>query len=316
MIRSALTGIILISLPVLGWAQCCSPGNPVGGTANLSIVDKYKLRTNTFFRFGYSEGYYEGSAKSNFQYVDNASYNYAGSILTYGLLNKLNAEVELGYYFNRTQNYAFTPSFSLQGYGLNDGVFSIKYNLYKNADKELEFTGALGTKIPFRDKPQEVDNVELPVDVQPSGMAFGFVAQTFLYKGFIAKGLHLFLLNRYENGFENPNQYRFGQTFFTSFFVSKSLNHNWSFILQVRDEWRGQDQRYGQKIASSGGHLLFIAPQLNYNIRQKWNLSLLADIPVYRYYNGTQLGSKYAVSLLVTKEFDLSKKKSSNAMVN
>lgn len=77
--------ILLISSGVT-LAQCCSPGNPVGGTANLSIVSKNSLRMNTYFRRGYADTYYQGSDKSSFQFVDNASYNYVGTILTYGLL--------------------------------------------------------------------------------------------------------------------------------------------------------------------------------------------------------------------------------------
>lgn len=289
------------------FAQCCSPGNPVGGTANLSIVSKYTLRMNTYFRHSYADTYYEGSNKSSFQFVDNASYNFLGTILTYGLLNKLNIEAELGYFFNKTQEYNLgNVSYTLKGYGLNDGVFSLKYNFYKSTTRELEFTGALGAKIPLRQNPQQVNHVELPIDVQPSGMAFGIVAQAFLYKGFISKGLHLFLLNRYENPFENPQQYQYGQVVYSSIFISKSLTSNWSVIAQFRHEWRDADKRFGEQVPSSGGNIVFIAPQVNYNIRQKWNLSVLTDIPVHRNYAGTQLSPKYAIAFLVSREFNFS----------
>lgn len=301
-------GIFLISSGVT-LAQCCSPGNPVGGTANLSIVSKHTLRMNTYFRQGYADTYYKGSDKSGFQFVDNASYNFLGTILTYGLLNKLNIEAELGYFFNKTQKYNLNNvDYSLKGSGLNDGVFSLKYNFYKSTTRELEFTGALGAKIPLRQNPQNVNNVELPIDVQPSSMAFGIVAQAFLYKGFISKGLHLFLLNRYENPFENPQQYQYGQVFYSSIFISKALTSNWSVIAQFRHEWRGADKRFGKQVPSSGGNILFIAPQVSYAIQQKWNLSVLADIPVYRNYQGTQLSPKYAIAFLVSREFDFSRK--------
>ena len=293
-------------------AQCCSPGNPVGGTANLSIVPKQKLRMNTYFRYGYADTYFEGSSKSDFLFVENASYNFLGTILTYGLVDKLNVEVELGYYFNLTQNYDINATkYTLEGFGLRDGVISFKYNFYKNASKELEFTAGLGTKIPFRKNPQTANNVELPIDVQSSDMAYGIVAQTFLYKGFIANGLHLFLLNRYENTFENTQEYRYGQALYTSLFVSKALTTHWSLIIQVRDEWRDADQRFGQSIPSSGGNTLFVAPQINYNVLQKWNVSVLADIPVFRYYQGTQLSPKYAFSIQLSREFDFSNNKNS-----
>ena len=117
-----------------------------------------------------------------------------------------------------------------------------------------------------------------------------------------------FLLNRYENTFENPQEYRYGQALYTSLFVSKALTTHWSLIIQFRDEWRESDQRFGQSVPSSGGSTLFVAPQINYNALQKWNLSVLADIPFYRNYEGIQLSPKYAFSILLSREFDFSNK--------
>ena len=94
-------------------------------------------------------------------------------------------------------------------------------------------------------------------------------------------------------------------------FVSKALTTHWSLIIQVRDEWRESDQRFGQSVPSSGGNIVFVAPQINYNVLQKWNISVLADIPIFRYYQGTQLSPKYAFSVLLSKEFDFSKKSKS-----
>ncbi|MFQ5334945.1 MAG: hypothetical protein ACE5DN_02605 [Flavobacteriales bacterium] len=54
--------------------------------------------------------------------------------------------------------------------------------------------------------------------------------------------------------------------------------------------------------------ILFLVPQINCNIRQKWNVSLLADMPVYKKYNGTQLAGKYALSIIIVRDLVLGNK--------
>lgn len=287
------------------YAQCCSPGNPVGGTANLSIVEPFQLRTNTYYRFGYSNQYYNENKPSEFNFIDNASYSYIGNILTFGIVKKLNFEAELGYYFSKRQEYNLNPKYILESNGLNDGVFSLKYNFYKNAEKEWEFTLSSGVKIPFRQNPLIVDNVTLPIDIQPSMLSYGFVFQSFLYKGFIKNGWHLFLLNRFETYNENTINYKYGNAFYHSLFISKSLNNHFSILLQLRNEIKSKDKRFNQLVSSSGSFVFYSAPQLIYNIKNKWYLSFIYDFPFYKYYNGTHLTNKYSLSFNISRTFDL-----------
>lgn len=287
------------------FSQCCSPGNPVGGTTNIGILDKKAFRVISFYRYSESSGYWQGNKKSDFNFVKNANFNYAGMVLAYGLLNKLTLETELGYYINKSQTYNIEPSYTNRGYGLNNGVFSIKYNLVSKTEKPFEWTAGLGAKFPFTNQYQIVNNVELPRDVQPSTHAFGVVAQSFLYKGFPEKGLRLFFINRYEGNYPDQQRFKFGNSFLSSFFIAKRINEsNWAVIVQARHEFRTKDVRdAGTNINSSGGNLIFVAPQINYTIAKKWNISFLADLPVYRNYNGTQLGNKFAFAFYLSKDF-------------
>lgn len=307
--------VVLIGFIFQGTAfsQCCSPGNPVGGTTNIGVIDKGALRLISFYRYSESSGYWQGSKKSDFSFVKNSKYNYAGIVLGYGLLNKLTIETELGYFISKSQTYNIEPSFTSKGFGFNNAVLSLKYNLISKSEKPFEWTVGLGGKIPFTTNYKIVNNIELPRDVQPSTHAFGIVAQSFLYKGFPEKGLRLFFTNRYELNYPDIKKFKYGNALFNSFFVAKRIKQsNWTVIAQVRYQFLAKDITNancascfatGSYINSSGGHLVYIAPQINYTIAKKWNLSVLADIPVYRYYNGTQLGNKFAVALYLSRDF-------------
>ncbi len=308
--------IILFMSINSSYGQCCSAGNPVGGTTNIGILDSGTVRLITFYRYSQSSGYWEGMRKSDFYFVKNADFNFGGLVLAYGLDNKLTIETELGYYFNKSQTYNVTPEFTNKGFGLSNAVVSLKQNLISKTEKPFEWTVALGVKFPFKTEYQIVDNVELPRDVQSSTSTYGIVAQSFLYKGIPSRSMKLFLSNRFESNTQDVKKFRYGNSLINSLFVTKQINNSdWTAIIQVRHEYRTKDIKNiiennylgflttGQVVNSSGGHLTFVAPQINYTVAQKWNISLLADIPIFRYYNGIQLGNKYSFAVYLSRDF-------------
>ncbi len=315
--RFLFVGFMSLIFQGAAFSQCCSPGNPAGGTTNLGILDKKSFRMISFYQYSFSEGYWEGNKKSGFSFVKNASHNYAGFVLGYGLLNKLTFETELGYFINRSQTYNIKPAFTNTGFGFNNAYTSLKYNLISKTETLLEWTIGAGAKVPFTRKYQMVNNSELPKDVQPSTHAFGTIAQSFLYKGFSMDKIKIFLINRFETNAPDSKNFKFGNLLISSLFLTKQIGKsNFTAILQARHEYRTKDISNvnnagfagyfatGTYVNSSGGQLVFIAPQINYSIAKKWNLSLLADFPVYRYYNGTQLGNKFAFAIYLSRDIE------------
>lgn len=288
-------------------AQCCS-ANPVAGTINVGVLNKKSARVISYYRHSYSDTYFHDNMRSDLNLIT-ANYNYIGSIVSYGITSKVTAETELGYFINKSEEFNIEPPFTLKGLGFNNAIISLKYPIYKKTELEIEFTAAAGIKFPFTKEHRVIDGVRLPQAVQSSTGAYGTVGQLMFYKGYVSKGLGFFFIHRFETNGTNTVEYKFGNSYITSFFVSKSLNNQWAGILQIRNENRARDIRDNKIVEVSGGYLLFVATQINYTIAQKWNISLLADIPVYRYYNGTQLGNKYAFAVTLMKDFDFSSKK-------
>lgn len=298
--------ILLLTVCIILWiksiSQCCTV-NPVAGSTNVGILNKKSFRTILYYRYSFSDTYFEGSRRVDFKAVKYSNYNYIGNIFAYGLTHKITLEAELGYFINKSEEINTEPAYTLKARGFNNSAISAKYPFYKNTEKEIEITAALGAKIPFNTKPLEVDGVQLPQTIHPSTGTYGGVAQLFFYKGYAKQGLRFFLLHRFETNATNKIEYQFGNSFSTSLFCSKNINHFWTGILQIRNENRARDRREGEVIQASGGYLVFVSPQINYTIAQKWNVSLLSDIPVYRFYYGTQMSNKYALALNITGDF-------------
>lgn len=296
-------------------AQCfASAGNPVGGAANMGVMDKHSLRVMAFYRYHFASDWFSGDVQYHGpkRIYSSANYNYLGITLGYGLANRLSAELETGYYVNKSVCYSKTNHVQ-SGNGMSNALLSMKYALYQNPDKHFEVTVAGGLSAPFGREFQRVDGIVLPDDVQPSNASYGVAFQSYMIKENSFKSIRYFWVNRFDKHFANPRGEVFGSTFNTSAFVSRHFVFgqggfkDWTLILQLRYQYRGQNviQSTERIIESSGGQMVYFAPQVNCSIREKWNISLMYELPVWQYYNGTQLGANYAFLLNFARDFSL-----------
>jgi hypothetical protein len=284
-----------------GIAQCCSPGNPVSGSAYVGILPPKTLRTITYYRHSFSDTYYEGSEVSDYQGT-HSGYDFFGEVLSYGIIKKLTVEAELGYYIYKYQESDVLGK--LKTYGFSNAIISFKYAVLKTKN-DMELTLGAGAKVPVSRKVFSNDYGPYPPDIQPSTGAYGFVAQLFFYKGFSEKKWRLVVLNRFEINGYNSEDYRFGNALFSSVFVGRSFAKNWAATLQFRNEYRWEDWQSDTRYLATGGDILYVSPQLSYTFKPRLTLSIMADFPIFRDYNGIQLGPKYAFGISVVKDFCL-----------
>jgi hypothetical protein len=291
-------------------SQCLSAANPVGGSSNLLVLDKSSLRLITFYRYNYGNQFYEGRERSDFDLIRSANYNFIGTLIGYGLLNKLTLEADLGYFVNKTYTYNLDPPYVLSGSGLSSSVLSAKYGIIKDNENRFFISSSLGAKIPFSTKPVIRNGVELPVELQPTIGAYGFVFRLFMVKEKPLTGSRYFATCRVDINSENKQEYKLGTSVFSSLYYSKHLmfpwlKGDWTVILQVRNEIRQKDRKTTGWIESTGSNIFYFSPQLNLFIKEKLNVSLMVDVPVYKYLNGTQLATKYGISLNLSRDFQL-----------
>jgi len=297
-------------------AQCfTSPGNPIAGASNVGNMNKKVLRINFYNRYGYSDQYYHGSQPHPYSLYEKAKYNYVGNTLAYGITDRTSIDIETGYFINKTLKYNNSIGLNkstISGSGLTHSVLSLKRNLFHEPIKKIKWTIGIGAKIPLRFEPQSKEGSELPIDAQPSMMSYGTVLQSYFIKENSMYSYRIFLINRYEYHFKNANDFKYGQALYNALFYSKKLYLTWpktienfTLIMQIRNEFRTRNHNYyldNSEIKASGSNLFFLVPQINYSIGETWNISFLVDIPVYSYYNETQLAQKYSFSFSLNKD--------------
>jgi len=293
-------------------AQCLSSVNPVGGTNNLLVLEKQSLRAIAFFRYNYGDRYYEGSKPSEFNLITSARYSYAGVVLGYGLTGNITLESEFGYFFDKSQVYNIDPTYTLSGRGLSSAVLSLKYGLLKDYPRRFFISSSIGAKIPFTARPQSRDGVELPIELQPTTGASGVVWQGFMVKEQPVSGSRYFFTARVEVNARNRQDFRQGTSAFLSLFYSKHLmaswlKGDWTAIIQLRNELRGRDMIADEWKESTGSCIFYLSPQVNYFLSEKWNISLTGDIPVWQHFTGTQLATRYGISMNVARDFNLAR---------
>jgi hypothetical protein len=290
------------------FSQCCGGHSPIGGNTNQGTLPKYTLQINSFYKHAYSAGYMENDHNSDFKFVENANNNFLGLQVGYGITKRFTAEIEAGYYLNRTQNFKLNDTkYILEGKGGSSATFTGRYNIYKDSIKDFEFTMGLGVRLPWSKIPQVIDGVELAQDVQPSNGGYGLSLQSFLFKEFDDAEINIFMINALIINTENTKKYKEGNSLITGLFFSKAFKKV-SAIAQVRNELRAYAYRYGLRVNSSGGYRLLIVPQISYTVKQKYNLAFLYELPIYQYYNGIQIRDRYAFSVNLNIRLGLSKK--------
>jgi hypothetical protein len=294
--------------PFLLSSQCLSSVNPVGGSDNLLVLEKNALRVISFYKSGQGKQYYEGSQHSDFDLISRAYYNYLSAVVGYGITGNLTLEIESGYFFNKTQDYDVGQGYRLTGKGLSNFVALARHGVYSDHTHRFYTTAGWGVKVPSSRNLQLADYVKLPVEVQPTLGAYGGVFTASVVKENSFTGMRYFLTTRMEAHLSNKEDYRPGTGIYTSVYVSKHLMYpwlkgDWTAIIQLKNEIRGYDKMENIRKVSSGSVLFFAVPQLNYSWREKWNVSALTDLPLYQYFNGTQLGAGTGFSLIVSRTF-------------
>ncbi|MBW6459460.1 MAG: transporter [Bacteroidales bacterium] len=297
----SLLTVMLLLLQLKAEAQCCSPGTPVSGSEYVGITPVRTIRSITFYRHSFSDTYYEGGEVSGYQGTT-AGFDYIGEVLSYGILNRLSAELELGCFVNRFQNSDVLGRFTTHGF--SNAVVTAKYAAVKIKDN-LELTVGAGAKLPVSRKIfGDEYGVPYPQEIQPSTGAYGFVGQLFFHYSMEQKW-KLIVLNRYEINGYNAENYRFGDTWIASVYIGRTFARHWTATLQLRSEFRLEDWQGEARYLATGGEVLFLSPQISYTFKPKLTLSVTGDIPVYRNYNGIQLSPKYAIGISLVKDFCL-----------
>jgi len=303
--KTILITILVLSAGTVSYCQCCSSGNPFISDAEQPALQSKILTASLTYRYSHSGKYYTADSRfTELPFQEIAWSNYTELQVGYGITNWPTVMTDLGYFYNKTLE---TPGIdSYEGNGIGDLGLYAKFNAWSNSRLMISVSPTIGVKFPVGVFDQEVDNVQLPISVQPSAGSYRYLANLFISKGFGKISLAGFASYEYSQLIQSENfYYKYGDQWITAIYFNYRPWKRVTIDLQVRNEYRSKSTRENKEMVEASGYdVVFFTPQLSYAFKHDWYVSAYADIPMYKYYNGIQMSFGYALSLRVTKKID------------
>ncbi len=299
-------GILLICLPNILKSQCCTAGNPFTSGLNFSHCNENTLGVSLFYQHSYSNEYYKNSKKTDFKYIDNLYYNFTSIMLNYQLLSNLKITADIGYFFDKTQNFDFgiNQKFKRIAQGISDMAVGTQYSFDLYDNYQTTIIPGIKITLPVGQFDQMDGAVVLPIDIQPSSGNLKYELGLSLIKT---------LTNKFTiisaNTAEFPQRiqtertnYKYGNLYNISLTGIYKFFDEMSMLLQIRGQLREKSSDNNYKfINSTGGYYLFVNPQISFNLYDDLSLNLQYEIPVYKNVNGIQLTNNYTFGIRISK---------------
>lgn len=290
--------------------QCCSAGNPYFYGEQTS-TGKKELQFLMGYKFSTSTQYYDGHKPVPIDFVDKAFFNYLNLQAQYGITHRLSLQADIGYFINKTETYNLADWNKQRGYGIGDLMITIRYLAYKNFVRKISIIPSFGIKLPVGVFDQETEHVKLPITLQPSSGSYKYALNLYMNKGFNNPKWNIGLFGSYEYAqlIDSENfYYKYGNMVLLSLIGSYRLLDKFNIGLELRNEYRSKSKRENDLIVeASGFNIFYTNPHLSYSISPHFLIAANAEFPVYRYYNGIQLGNTFAVSLRLSYSLNFDK---------
>ena len=305
---------MLLIMQSNGFGQCCAAGNPVNSNSLVPEGGANILGITYSHIYSISDTYYIGDKITDREYIE-TEFNFSNLSLTYGLTDKFNLITDIGYFFNKTQNFV-NDDYSRYAQGLGDLNIGFSYNSYQTEDRQFSISQTFRITLPIGEFNQVYDGIELPIDLQPSSGNYKYNLGIMLANRFGNSGFSLYSINSIEMAQfieTSTSEYKYGNLYNLSLIGAYQIIDELTSWLQIRCEIRdkaliatkSQPDIYTY-LNATGTLNLFISPQLSYTIADSWTISSQFNYPIYINVNGEQLTNKYFIQGGISKSFNLS----------
>ena len=225
--------------------------------------------------------------------------------------------------------------------GVGDLIIFPRYSIYNKLKgvNRTEVTLGLGWKIPlgshkdsnfvgyshyvnFQNNPPTIDSNEIwaisPPTVQATTGSHDIMAYAFFFKSYPHRKFRMFARALYVRRVWNSLGLKFGDYGSLSLYAGTTVFKNLGLTAQLKGELVGRMQvndqinplaLYSIDTASTGSRIVSFVPQISYTFKGGISLFALADIPLYQYMRGTQIGSQYQITGGLSYRFFVKKKK-------
>ena len=274
---------------------CCSPGSPATGGLDTGGLPAGQIRISPSINFIHLGSAWNGSKKVEDELGRKLdAWNYALD-LEYGLTSRLSLLLSLNYSFRSRELRGIaadgsTLNFDADTRGVGDLIALAKYQLLGwDLLSQRELDVGVGAKTPTGVYDLYENGIKVSRDLLPGSGAYHLMLWSFFYQSFRPRPIGLSLSAFYNQPTVSEDDYRYGPEFnYTAGFIYQTTTPI-DIIAQLTGRWAGADQYLGRELPSTGGNWLYAQPGFNVRLGSYSSIQFLAQIPIYRDLNGTQL---------------------------
>ena len=308
---------------------CCSGGgsNPIAGGTATGVLQKYQMEVSLNYQNNTSNKFFEGTEEVSQEGIyDKLSSEYLFLRTDYGISKKLTLSLGTGYHLNKTLSYKDQDT-SASSSGFGDLIIFPRYDIYNETKGNIrsEITLGIGVKIPIGSHTDTMKITSdvwdlIPPTIQLSTGGTDLMFYSFFLREYKKQKFRLFANSLYIRKGYNSLDEKFGDYTSLSLFASKTFFRKWGITTQIKAERIGQievrqsklldlvirnpyeAENFLDKQESTGSKKWIFIPQLSYS-QNGITVFATAEIPLYQYLNGTQIGSNQQFTLGVNYRF-------------
>ena len=308
---------------------CCSGGgsNPIAGGTATGVLQKYQMEVSLNYQNNTSNKFFEGTEEVSQEGIyDKLSSEYLFLRTDYGISKKLTLSLGTGYHLNKTLSYKDQDT-SASSSGFGDLIIFPRYDIYNETKGNIrsEITLGIGLKIPIGSHTDTMKITSdvwdlIPPTIQLSTGGTDLMFYSFFLREYKKQKIRCFANSLYIRKGYNSFDEKFGDYRSISLFVSKTFFSKWGLTTQIKGESIGQievrqsklldlvirnpyeAENFLDKQESTGSKKWIFIPQLSYS-QSGITVFATAEIPLYQYLNGTQIGSNQQFTVGVNYRF-------------
>ncbi len=287
------------------WSQtCCSGGVPLGGSVGFPSFENKLYQ----FDFSYDLNVLNTLYNESEALQDNSRLRTTQSFILksgFPLSDHFGIDILFTHVTQRRVIEQFGNTSNDYTSGIGDGIILLKYVFRDNKFTGLNGQIGIGPKIPFGStiKTNE-QGFTYNADLQPGSGSWDLFSWVHLSRAFRDRPQrNLYLTSTYRVNGKNKDylgftEYQFGRSYQLIFGIGDqlmvgTLPVNLGLSLKFRQSF--QDKIQDVDIDNTGGNWLYIIPAIGIPIGQKTLLSIVPEIPLYSYVDGTQLSTSFRI---------------------
>lgn len=223
-----------------------------------------------------------------------------------GLFENIDARVVVPYMNKTMERESAAKSFNDNKSGIGDVKVFSRYRIMSQKQKDpLNLAFGLGLKMPTGSTDENDNNgVCLPGYLQTGAGSWDPIFELGAHK---VMGRHMLtsyfmyqLTTEGELGdrdFEAPDVFKYNAGYMYA------LSDLFDLGIELNGEYKTKSELAGEKVENSGGHIVFLTPEIHCKLSRNVHLDVGVPIAVYRDLNGTQLSEDYRVVTKLAMKF-------------